>query len=230
MLRNEMPAKTVAKSLGKSLMSQLYVEPFRSIYETAGTAAPILPRTLFFQKVLGFNRSAYWPCHFTSIISAPRNIEIGIGTAPGLSPNCYIQGAGGIKLGDYSLVGPGVGIISANHDIYDIHSHQLSKGVVIGKYCWIGMNAVILPGVRLGDHTIVAAGTIVTKSFLDGYCVLAGNPAREIKALDKSRCKQHRNPCEYFGYLKADKLAQQKKRILLKLYNSQLDCFLSSRD
>jgi acetyltransferase-like isoleucine patch superfamily enzyme len=222
--------KKRAKSLLRYLAKSLKVPPLQGIYETSSTAAPITLKTLFLQKILGFNRHAYWPCHFTSVISTPQNIEIGIGAAPGLSPNCYIQGAGGIKLGDYSLVGPGVGIISANHDICDIHRHQQSLGVVIGKYCWIGMNAVILPGVRLGDHTVVAAGAIVTNSFPDGYCVLAGNPARKIKTLDKSRVNQRRNIYEYCGYLRADKLSRQKKHLLLKLYDSQLDCFVSCRD
>jgi len=57
--------------------------------------------------------------------------------------------------------------------------------VYIGDYCWIGANAVILLGVHLGPHTIVGAGSIVTKSFPEGYCVIAGNPAKIIKKLEK---------------------------------------------
>lgn len=45
------------------------------------------------------------------------------------------------------------------------------------------MNAVILPGVKLGDHTVVGAGSVVTKSFEEGYCVVAGNPGRQIRRL-----------------------------------------------
>ena len=57
------------------------------------------------------------------------------------------------------------------------------KDIIIGKKCWIGMNSVILPGVVLGDHTIVGAGAVVTKSFVDGNCVIGGNPARIIRKL-----------------------------------------------
>lgn len=60
---------------------------------------------------------------------------------------------------------------------------------MIGRNCWIGMNAVILPGVKLGDYTIVGAGAVVTHSFPEGYCVIGGVPAKKIKDLDKDKIK-----------------------------------------
>ena len=50
------------------------------------------------------------------------------------------------------------------------------------------MNAVLLPGTTLGDHTVVGAGAVVTKSFPDGYVVIAGNPAKVIRTLNKADC------------------------------------------
>lgn len=88
-----------------------------------------------------------------------------------------------IIIGKGTWIAKNVGIITSNHDLMHPENHQLGKDVVIGKKCWIGMNSVILPGVILGDHTVVGAGTIVTKSFEKGYCVIAGNPARKIKEL-----------------------------------------------
>jgi acetyltransferase-like isoleucine patch superfamily enzyme len=55
------------------------------------------------------------------------------------------------------------------------------------------MNAVILPGVTLGENTIVGAGAIVTKSFPEGWCVLAGNPARVIRKLDPAKDQRRAN-------------------------------------
>lgn len=157
-------------------------------------------KTLFPQKVLGFNRSAYWPVHFTSKVTGANNIIIGEESAPGWSPGCYIQGIGQIEIGDLVRIAPNVGIISANHSLEDINKHVLSK-VKIGSYSWIGMNAVILPGVELGEHTIVGAGSIVTKSFQEGYCVIAGNPARKIKDINPSSCVHKTERLGYRGYL-----------------------------
>jgi acetyltransferase-like isoleucine patch superfamily enzyme len=187
--------------LKKSIKFLLFHLPIvKHFYRTQDTAAPITFRYWFIQKILGFNKEAYWPTHHSSIVSGVENIEIGIGTAPGLGPGCYIQGGGKIVIGDYTIVAPNVGIISANHSIYD-YTKQEKEEVHIGKYCWLGMNSVIMPGVTLGDHTIVAAGAVVTKKFEEGYCVVAGNPARIIKILDKSLCVEKQNRYKYRGYI-----------------------------
>ena len=55
------------------------------------------------------------------------------------------------------------------------------------------MNSVILPGVTLGDHTVVGAGSVVTKSFEQGYCVIAGNPARIIRELPQEGGETQKN-------------------------------------
>ncbi|NRB54352.1 MAG: acyltransferase, partial [Saprospiraceae bacterium] len=86
--------------------------------------------------------------------------------------------------------------------------------VEIGKYCWIGMGAVILPGVKLGEYTIVAAGAIVTKSFENGYCVVGGNPAKVLKELNPADCQLHRSDFEYHGYLPASKFQDYRKKYL----------------
>lgn len=64
----------------------------RFFYETRDTQTPIRFGMWFMQKVVGYNRDAYWPMHFTSIVGNPKNIYAGIDTSPGYSPGCYIQG------------------------------------------------------------------------------------------------------------------------------------------
>lgn len=93
----------------------------------------------------------------------PHNIFIGIDTSPGYMPGCYIQGNGKIYIGDYTQVASNVGIISANHDIYD--SENIITLLYQSENIVDRTNSVILPNVVLGDFTIVGAGSVVTKSF-----------------------------------------------------------------
>jgi acetyltransferase-like isoleucine patch superfamily enzyme len=182
-------------------------------YKTLGSQTPITIKYIFWQKVLGFNRSAYWPVHFTSTITGVKNIYAGIDTSPGYSSGCYIQGIGKIYIDDYTQIASNVGIISANHDLTDTRKHIRGE-VHIGKFCWIGMNSIILPNVTLGDFTIVAAGSVITKSFSEGYCVLAGNPAKIIKKLNQATCIPFKNKYEYNGYIESDKFEIYRKLVL----------------
>jgi acetyltransferase-like isoleucine patch superfamily enzyme len=138
-----------------------------------------------FQRIFGINKKIQFMVHYTSQVSG--KIEIGKDVAQYLAScgNCYIQGINGIKIGDYSMIAPGVKIISANHDFSDYKKHISCGSVVIGKNCWIGANAIILPEVELGDNVIVGAGSVVTKSFGPNM-IIAGNPAKSIKHIERN--------------------------------------------
>jgi acetyltransferase-like isoleucine patch superfamily enzyme len=194
----------------------IFIPIFRLVLETRLTQTRVTLRMWFLQKVLGFNRSAYWPVHHSSLVSYPDKIFAGIDTSPGYMPGCYIQGMGGIYIGDYTQISANVGLISMNHLLNDSrkHSEEIFPSIHIGSYCWIGMNSTILPGVILGDFTVVGAGSVVTKSFENGYCVIAGNPARVIKAIDKSSCINFTNDFEYYGYIKKTKMTNYRRRFL----------------
>ncbi len=74
-----------------------------------------------------------------------------------------------------------------------------------------------MPGVTLGDWTVVGAGAVVTKSFPEGHCVVGGVPAALIKQLDRSKCISFKNKIEYNGYVKSERFeAFCKKRKILK--------------
>lgn len=111
---------------------------------------------------------------------------------------CYFQGIGSITIGRGTYIAPNVGLITANHALENPDEHLPPKPVVLGEKCWIGMNSVILPGVELGPHTVVGAGSVVTKSFPKGYCVIAGNPAKFIKEINILEEKSHEQD-EYEG-------------------------------
>lgn len=169
----------------------------------------------FSQKLLnrGGNKRAYWPVHWTSTVHDPEKILVGIDAYPGLMKGCYIQGKGGISIGDYTQVGPNVVIVSANHDPYDSRKH-LPARVTIGKYCWLGAGAKIMPGVELGDWTIVGAGAVVTRSFPEGHCILGGVPARQLSQLEKDKCIPFHNRVLYNGYIRSERFIRYRKEHL----------------
>lgn len=146
----------------------------------------------FFKHILRQNTDTPWAIHHSSTILFPDRIKKGRDVYPGDSPGNFIHAVNGVEIGDFTNIGPNVGIISANHDLIDNSRYIVGPPIRIGAFCWIGMGAVILPGVELGDHTIVGANAVVTGSFPDGYCVIAGNPARVIKQLDRQACDQFR--------------------------------------
>jgi len=126
------------------------------------------------------------PCtlHFTSRITVPKKLVLGKGVALSLakSGGLYIQAGNGVEIGDETIIAPGVKIISSNHRFEDYGEHVFCEPIRIGRRCWLGVNAVILPGVQLGDEVIVGAGAVVTRSF-PPRCVIAGVPADIIKTL-----------------------------------------------
>lgn len=146
------------------------------------------------------NKSIYWPVSKYSYITHPNNIFVGIMSNPGSQNGCYIQGNGGVFIGDYVLFANNIGVISGNHSIFERQKHEC-KEVRIGDNSWIGMNSIILPGVILGPCTIVGAGSVVTKSFPEGYCIIAGNPAKVIKNIDKEKVVPEERYKEYYGYI-----------------------------
>jgi acetyltransferase-like isoleucine patch superfamily enzyme len=137
-----------------------------------------------FQRVLRRNSKVPWSVNFTSRVTVPEKIRFGkkVWMSFVVSGNCYFQGGNGISIGDNTIWGPGVGIISANHDPDNKFAWKATRPIKIGRNCWIGMNAVILPGVELGDNVVVGAGAIVTKSFPSNV-IIAGNPAKIIRII-----------------------------------------------
>ncbi|MTI70085.1 MAG: acyltransferase [Firmicutes bacterium] len=133
---------------------------------------------------LGVNREVPFPISPYISVSNPKNIEFHVDDLNNFQGHGnYYQAIGESKIfiGKGSWIAPNVGIITTNHDINNLSSHIEGQSIKIGERCWIGMNSVLLPGVVLGANTIVGAGSIVTKSFPNGHCIIAGNPAKKIR-------------------------------------------------
>jgi len=188
---------------------------FNFLFNTTNYQSKVSLKFWFEHKILnmGGNKKAYWPVHPTSQVYNVENIIIGVDAYPGIMKGCYIQGKGGIEIGDYTQIAPNVVIVSANHDVYDSREHIKAK-VTIGKYCWLGAGCKIMPGVTLGDFTIVGAGAVVTKSFPEGHCIIGGVPAKQIKELDKEKCIRYELEPKFYGYIAANKFEAYRKKYL----------------
>ncbi|WP_141560997.1 DapH/DapD/GlmU-related protein [Butyricimonas sp. Marseille-P3923] len=186
-------------------------------YDHAGFSLGGFIKFKFFTR----DKTIYWPMSKNCVVSGARNIQVGKNCSIG-NNGCYIQGVGKLIFGDYVRVAMNVGIMSGNHDTLD-HSIHIKKVTCIGDYSWIGMNSIILPGVTLGPRTVVAAGSVVTKSFPNGFCVLAGNPAKLVKELDKSQFIPPHDEYDYYGYIPAAKFEKFKNKYLKNNNNVNAD-------
>ncbi len=95
-----------------------------------------------------------------------------------------------IYIGDYTMIGPNVVIATAGHPIdpeLRRKGLQYNMPVHIGKNCWLGAGVTVMPGVTIGDHTVIGAGSVVTKDIPSGV-VAVGNPCRILREVgDRDR-------------------------------------------
>jgi maltose O-acetyltransferase len=98
--------------------------------------------------------------------------------------NCVVLDVCPVRIGDFTLFGPAVQILTPMHP-YNAslrREQEFGKPVEIGSDVWVGGGALILPGVRIGSRTIIGAGSVVTRDIPDGV-LAAGNPCRVIREI-----------------------------------------------
>lgn len=91
-----------------------------------------------------------------------------------------------IFVGDFTMFGPNVTVATAGHPILPElreQGYQYNAPVHIGKNCWIGAGAIILPGITIGDNVVVGAGSVVTKD-LPSNVVAVGNPCKVLRQVN----------------------------------------------
>ena len=92
-----------------------------------------------------------------------------------------------IYVGDSTLFGPNVTVATAGHPLLPelrIKQYQYNFPVHIGKGCWLGAGVVVVPGVTIGDNTVIGAGSVVTKDIPSGV-IAYGNPCRVIREINE---------------------------------------------
>lgn len=119
-------------------------------------------------------------CEFGKNITIENDIYINFG--------CVILDCAKVTIGSHTLLGPNVGLYAANHatDANErINGGCYGKPIHIGKNVWLGGDVKVLPGVSIGDNTIIGTGSIVTKD-IPANVIAVGNPCKVIKEITEA--------------------------------------------
>jgi len=127
------------------------------------------------------------PLAASSEVSVPFHSDFGrhifIGERVFINQDCMFTDMGGIYLADDVLIGPKVSLITVNHLEDPRYRRQVQpQAIHIEAGAWVGAGAIVLPGVTIGTHAIVGAGSVVTKD-VPADTVVVGNPARPLRKI-----------------------------------------------
>lgn len=111
--------------------------------------------------------------------------KVVLGDGAALNSFCRIFGHGTVEIGEDTQVGPGTLITTTGHD-YERNLESHYRPIQIGSKCWIGGNVTVLPGVSIGNGTVIGAGSVVNKD-VPAKVVAVGVPARVVKQIPESQ-------------------------------------------
>lgn len=111
-------------------------------------------------------------------------LDIRVGRNVFINQNCTFYDLGGLDIGDDVMIGPNVSLITSSHPIEPSQRRNgvIAKPIVIGKNVWIAAGATIIGGVTVGENSVVAAGSVVTRD-VPPNTLVGGNPARVIRSI-----------------------------------------------
>lgn len=174
--------KVVAHSAVHQMMHQLSQQAQKICYQINGHYHEPDELRQLFSKLIGKEVPASFTVFPPFYTDCGKNITVGENVF--INSSCHFQDQGGIIIGDDTLIGHQVVLATLNHDLNKAHRKDMIPApIVIGKNVWIGSNSTILAGVTIGDHAVIAAGSVVTKDVL-ANTVVAGVPAKVIKSIE----------------------------------------------
>ena len=111
--------------------------------------------------------------------------EIRVGRNVFINQNCTFYDLGGLDIADDVMVGPNVNLITTGHPVEPSQRRAITIGkpIVIERNVWIAAGAIVIGGVTVGENSVIAAGSVVTKN-VPANTLVGGNPAQVIRSID----------------------------------------------
>lgn len=134
-------------------------------------------RRVFYRTVMGFGLGRGSHIFMDAWFYSRRGFIVG--SCSVVNEKCRLDNRGGITIGDNVAISAEVCILTTDHDVQDPQMKSRSRPVRIEDYAFIGTRAMVLPGVRIGRGSVIAAGAVVTSDVAENT-VVAGVPARKI--------------------------------------------------
>lgn len=117
-------------------------------------------------------------------VHSDHGLQLKVGTDVFINHGCTLNDMGSIEIGDATMIGPNVSLLTSGHPtaVADRRRGITIAPIRVGANVWIGAGATVVGGVTIGDGAVVAAGAVVSHD-VPPATLVAGNPAREIRAL-----------------------------------------------
>lgn len=172
----------------KMLSGELYMATDKELTKLRETARKIFgkynksPKQNYLEKL--FNKK-FKKINIEPPFRCDYGINIDIGESVYMNFNCTILDCAKVSIGDKTLFGPNVQIYTATHPLDSetrLSELEFAKPITIGKNCWLGGGVIVLPGVEIGDNSVIGAGSVVTKS-IPPNSLAVGNPCKVIRKI-----------------------------------------------
>lgn len=134
-------------------------------------------RKLFYTHIMQFDVARGVSIGAGLYVDCRRHLKIGENTS--INPFCHLDNRGGIEIGSNVSMSPGVYLITADHDVQSPMLAGRQAPISIGDFVFIGAQAMILPGVSIGEGAVVAARAVVVRD-VKPFTIVAGVPAKMV--------------------------------------------------
>lgn len=153
-------------------------------------------RHWYYRRILRYTLGKDSSIHMGAFVTG-MNIHIGDNVV--INRRVYLDGRVGVRLGNNISISPEAYLVSLEHDPNDPHFVTRGGEIVVDDHVWIGVRAVILPGIHIGEGAVIAAGAVVTKD-VEPYQIVGGVPAKLIGM----RSRQIEYRVKYFPWFDTD--------------------------